>query len=60
VSRIAGKLRHERFRSGLPRRRPARLTAIIPAALRGDYRRFGRGVQDVLRDSVQPADDAST
>jgi glycosyltransferase involved in cell wall biosynthesis len=57
---IAGKHRHERFRSALPAARVARLPSIVAAAVRGDYHRYGRGLPDVLRDTVQPARDAST
>lgn len=51
-----GKLRHERFRSGLPRRRLLRALPIAGAALRGRYSRYGLGAKDVLRDLVQPVD----
>ena len=50
-----GKLEHERMRSGLPAARIARFPRVLGAAVRGRYRRFGRGAMDVLRDLVQPA-----
>ncbi|MEO8527470.1 MAG: glycosyltransferase family 2 protein [Pseudolysinimonas sp.] len=60
ANRIAGKLRHERSRSALPSARWARIPSIVVATVRGDYHRYGRGLQDVLRDTVQPARDVST
>jgi glycosyltransferase involved in cell wall biosynthesis len=53
------KLAHEERRSALPAVRIARLASVLAAARRGDYDRFGNGAQDVLRDLVQPASDAS-
>jgi glycosyltransferase involved in cell wall biosynthesis len=52
---IAGKLRHEERRSALPAVRVARLPAIVAELARGGYRDYGGGLQDVLRDAVQPA-----
>jgi glycosyltransferase involved in cell wall biosynthesis len=60
AAQIAGKVRHERFRSALPAARWARIPGIVAATLRGEYHRYGRGLQDVLRDTVQPAGNAST
>jgi glycosyltransferase involved in cell wall biosynthesis len=55
AAQIAGKLRYERARSALPAARVARIPAIVAATVRGEYHRYGRGLQDVLRDTVQPA-----
>lgn len=52
---VRRKLAHEQRRSALSRARLLRLGPVIAGALRGDYRRFGNGMQDVLRDLVQPA-----
>lgn len=49
-----GKLKHERFRSGLPARRAARVVPVLRAAVRGDYRRYSRGATDAFRDLIQP------
>lgn len=54
VSAARAKLDHERFRSGLPARRAARVGGVVREWRRGGYRRFGNGMQDVLRDLVQP------
>jgi glycosyltransferase involved in cell wall biosynthesis len=48
------KLAHEEFRSALPVMRVRRVGPVLAAARRGDYARFGNGLQDVLRDLVQP------
>lgn len=53
--RIAAKLRHEERRSALPALRIGRLPGVVSELLRGGYRDFGGGLQDVLRDLVQPA-----
>ena len=48
------KLAHEIARSALP---PSRIRRPIPIAVEastGRYRRFGRGVDDIVRDLVQP------
>jgi len=49
------KLAHERFRQGLPRVRVLRLLPGLGAVLAGRYGRYSRGLQDALRDVVQPA-----
>ena len=51
-----GKLEHERVRLALPAGRIARIRPVLREASSGGYRRFGLGLQDVLRDLVQPAD----
>jgi glycosyltransferase involved in cell wall biosynthesis len=56
VALAAGKLAHENFRSALPGVRVARLPAVIAAWGAGTYGRFSRGVIDVARDLLQPAD----
>ena len=52
---VRGKAAHERFRSALPASRPRRLGPVLGRARAGDYARFSRGAQDILRDLVQPA-----
>jgi len=52
------KLAHERARLQLPIARIRRVLPVLGAASRGTYRAFGRGVQDVVRDIVQPAEPA--
>ena len=49
------KLAHEQRRSALPAGRLGRIPGVFGGLLRGDYRRFGRGVLDAVRDLVQPA-----
>jgi glycosyltransferase involved in cell wall biosynthesis len=49
------KLAHEARRSALPAIRIARVGGVITGWRSGDYRRFGRGGQDALRDLVQPS-----
>lgn len=51
---IDAKLAHEHRRSTLPAFRPARLASVLAGWRAGDYRRFGLGLQDVLRDLMQP------
>ena len=48
------KLAHERRRSTLPALRAARVASVLEGWRAGDYRRFGLGLQDVLRDLLQP------
>lgn len=48
------KLAHEETRSALPEVALFRVPLVLAAAVRGSYRRFGNGSQDVLRDLVQP------
>lgn len=48
------KLAHEESRSALPEAALFRVPAVLAIAVRGGYRRFGNGSQDVLRDLVQP------
>jgi hypothetical protein len=52
--RINAKLAHERMRSTLPSLRAARIPPVLQAWRTGAYRSFGLGLQDVLRDLVQP------
>jgi glycosyltransferase involved in cell wall biosynthesis len=49
------KFAHEGRRSALPAARLLRVPGVAAGVVRGDYRRFGNGAQDVLRDLVQPA-----
>ena len=51
---IKAKLAHERLRSALPAARLLRVAPIVRGWRAGDYSRFGLGLQDVLRDLVQP------
>ncbi|TFC86185.1 glycosyltransferase family 2 protein [Cryobacterium sinapicolor] len=51
---IDAKLAHERRRSTLPALRAARVASVFEGWRVGDYRRFGLGLQDILRDLVQP------
>jgi glycosyltransferase involved in cell wall biosynthesis len=51
---IEAKLVHERMRSALPAPRVARVWPVLREWATGRYSRFGRGLQDVLRDLVQP------
>ena len=51
---IDAKLAHERRRSTLPALRAARVASVFAGWRAGDYRRFGLGLQDMLRDLVQP------
>lgn len=50
-----GRLAHERMRSALPANRIARAPRVLGAAIAGRYRRYGRGIIDVVRDLLQPA-----
>jgi hypothetical protein len=49
------KLQHETVRSGYPAGRLRRAPAVVRELATGRYSRFGRGVEDVVRDLVQPA-----
>ena len=51
---IEAKLAHETRRSALPAARLLRAAPIFRGWRAGDYSRFGLGLQDVLRDLVQP------
>lgn len=51
---LALKLSHEQVRSALPEPRHRRLRPIWRQWRTGAYRRYGLGLQDVLRDLVQP------
>ena len=51
---IEAKLAHETRRSALPAARLLRAGSIFRGWRAGDYSRFGLGLQDVLRDLVQP------
>jgi glycosyltransferase involved in cell wall biosynthesis len=51
---IDAKLAHETRRSALPAARVLRVRPILRGWRAGDYSRFGLGLQDVLRDLVQP------
>ncbi|TFD19488.1 hypothetical protein [Cryobacterium sp. TMS1-13-1] len=51
---IDAKLAHETRRSTLPASRLLRVGPIVLCWRAGDYSRFGLGLQDALRDLVQP------
>ncbi len=51
---ITAKLAHERMRSALPASRMQRIRPVIREWRAGAYARYGLGLQDVLRDLVQP------
>ena len=51
---VDAKLAHETRRSSLPAARLLRVGPIVRGWRAGDYSRFGLGLQDVLRDLVQP------
>lgn len=51
---VAEKVEHERVRSGLGVHRLSRIGAVVREARTGRYRRFGGGLQDVVRDLLQP------
>ena len=51
---IDEKLAHEEARRALPKRRWGRVSPILREWRTGRYTRFGLGLQDVLRDLVQP------
>lgn len=51
---VGEKLAHEQVRSGLGRRRLARVMPVIRELGTGRYRAFGRGAADAVRDLLQP------
>ncbi|MFF2273355.1 glycosyltransferase family 2 protein [Agromyces sp. NPDC058136] len=51
---VEGKLAHEQVRSSYPQARWRRLVPVIREARTGRYRRYGLGIQDIVRDLVQP------
>ncbi|TFD19491.1 glycosyltransferase family 2 protein [Cryobacterium sp. TMS1-13-1] len=51
---IDAKLAHEKRRSALPANPLLRVGPVVRGWREGDYSRFGLGLQDVLRDLVQP------
>ena len=51
---VDAKLAHERMRSALPATRVGRVRPALRALRAGDYGRYGLGLQDLLRDLVQP------
>lgn len=54
VDEARAKLAHEELRSRLPEPRLRRVVPVLGEWRRGGYRRYGLGVQDVVRDLVQP------
>lgn len=55
LSKIEAKLGHEQMRSALPAARIRRVAPVAREWRMGGYTQFGLGIQDVLRDIVQPA-----
>jgi glycosyltransferase involved in cell wall biosynthesis len=55
LAKIDAKVAHERLRNALPAARLARARPILREWRTGAYTRYGLGLQDVLRDLVQPA-----
>ncbi|WP_157005793.1 glycosyltransferase family 2 protein [Agromyces laixinhei] len=51
---VSEKLAHERVRHAYPAARLRRIPPVLREVRTGRYRRFGLGVQDVVRDLVQP------
>lgn len=49
------KVEHERARSALPARRLCRILPTLAEGRTGRYNRYGLGLQDLVRDLVQPA-----
>lgn len=54
LRKIDAKFAHERMRSALPAGRIGRVRPVLRALWSGDYGRYGLGLQDALRDLVQP------
>jgi glycosyltransferase involved in cell wall biosynthesis len=54
VQQVQAKLKHDRWRRDLPKVRMWRVLPVLNAAAAGKYSRFSNGLQDVLRDIVQP------
>ncbi|MGO4105224.1 glycosyltransferase family 2 protein [Leifsonia sp. YAF41] len=54
LAKVEAKHAHELMRSGLPASRIRRISPVARAWRLGAYNRFGLGLQDVLRDLVQP------
>jgi glycosyltransferase involved in cell wall biosynthesis len=55
LDRARAKLAHERARLALPASYPKRIPPVLREFASGGYGHYGRGMQDVLRDLVQPA-----
>ena len=51
---VEAKLGHEQRRSALADSRLRRIPGVVRGIARDDYRRFGRGAADAIRDLVQP------
>ncbi|AEG91963.1 glycosyltransferase family 2 protein [Ramlibacter tataouinensis] len=54
LAEIEEKVLHQAVRASLPATRIARLLPVLREWRTGRYRRFGRGIQGVLRDLLQP------
>lgn len=50
IRKVRDKLEHQRFRAALPPSRLARCVPVLREALTGRYKKFGRGLQGVVRD----------
>ena len=57
VQLAQGKLAHETLRQALPAGRITRIGPVVRELRAGGYSAYGRGLQDVLRDVVQPSGD---
>jgi GT2 family glycosyltransferase len=55
LDRARSKLAHEQARLALPAGRARRIRPVLRELSAGGYASYGRGMQDVLRDLVQPA-----
>ena len=54
IDAVARKLAHEQARSALSVHRLARIAPVVREARTGRYSEFGGGLQDIVRDLVQP------
>lgn len=54
IAAVDDKLAHERARHSYPAARLRRVAPVMREARTGRYRRYGLGIQDILRDLVQP------
>lgn len=59
VDSVRRNVEHEQVRASLSPHRLARITPVLAEARTGRYREFGGGLQDVVRDLVQPLKPAS-
>jgi len=50
MEKLEGKIRHQRFRAGLPANRLARVLPVLGEILSGRYRRYSRATQAIVQD----------